>query len=129
MRRLTDAAEEDLLVARMCVEHQPQALRGAAFHSQQCAEKYLKAWLVALGSDDPPYTHNQVELGVLLRDRRSVPPPEVTLAFLSRFAVRPRYGVGGVTLADGERALADAAAVAELARAGIAAVGHAGPSA
>ena len=46
IRRLQEIAEEDLRVAHACLELRPSAIRMAAYHSQQAAEKHLKAWLV-----------------------------------------------------------------------------------
>jgi HEPN domain-containing protein len=55
-------AEEDLRTARIALEASPPLVRSACFHVQQCAEKYLKGYLVSKGSTFPK-TH---DLGLLL---------------------------------------------------------------
>jgi len=40
-------AEEDFLLARSCLRRVTPLTVGACFHAQQCAEKYLKALLLA----------------------------------------------------------------------------------
>jgi HEPN domain-containing protein len=61
-REWIDEAEEDYLAAvtlgRRRSRPTPSA---AAFHCQQCAEKYLKAWLVKHGRN-VPRTHDLLEL-------------------------------------------------------------------
>jgi HEPN domain-containing protein len=63
----------------------------ACFHSQQCAEKYLKAFLV-LQKIEPPRSHNLVELLKLcvLRDG-SFELVRPALEALNTFAVNIRY--------------------------------------
>lgn len=51
-------ADEDLRLARLALTLATGIpYRLLAFHAQQCAEKYLKAYLVSAGVDFP-YTHN-----------------------------------------------------------------------
>ena len=51
-------ADEDLRLARHGMELEAdRPYRLIAYHAQQCAEKYLKAYLVS-GSVDFPFTHN-----------------------------------------------------------------------
>jgi HEPN domain-containing protein len=55
-------ADEDLLLAKhelTLAEKCPYRL--VAYHAQQCAEKYLKAYLIFCGIDFP-YTHDISEL-------------------------------------------------------------------
>jgi HEPN domain-containing protein len=40
-------AEEDFILARVSARKKPPLAYGICFHAQQCAEKYLKAILVA----------------------------------------------------------------------------------
>jgi HEPN domain-containing protein len=40
-------AEEDYVLSRSALRRKAPLLYGATFHAQQCAEKYLKALLVA----------------------------------------------------------------------------------
>ena len=63
-----DAAQEwyehgdrDRRMARLLLSADPPELGGVAFHSQQAAEKYLKA-ILTLHGEEPPYTHDLGEL-------------------------------------------------------------------
>lgn len=63
----------------------------ACFHAQQCAEKYLKAFLVLHGHE-PPRTHNLVELLRLgLNLDTSLEMLRPTLEMLNTYAVDVRY--------------------------------------
>ncbi len=63
----------------------------ACFHSQQCAEKYLKAFLVSL-KIEPPRTHNLVELLKLCVSRDgSFELVRPALEALNTFTVDIRY--------------------------------------
>jgi len=109
--RFAELAAEDLHVARLCLAGDPPAHRPASFHAQQAAEKYLKAWLVALGVDEPPLTHDLVELARRLAARGAPSLAEEPLRFLTRFAVRPRYGLEHRTPGEAGRAIAEAARI------------------
>jgi HEPN domain-containing protein len=62
-----------------------------SFHSQQCAEKYLKALLEELGRTIPR-THNLDDiLNLLLPDYPSLRSFRRGLVFLTDFAVETRY--------------------------------------
>jgi len=55
-------AENDLLVARhVLFDLKPRQIDISCYHSQQCGEKALKAFLAAQGLD-PPRTHDLVSL-------------------------------------------------------------------
>lgn len=86
-----DRAEEDFELARRSVHPEPVLPYGAAFHAQQCAEKYLKAILVRHNLV-PPRTH---DLGALITLCESVgvtiPIPVGRLLLLSQYAVQLRY--------------------------------------
>ncbi|HEY5563136.1 MAG TPA: HEPN domain-containing protein [Clostridiaceae bacterium] len=41
-------AEQDLGMAKLAIEHQPEFRESICFHCQQAAEKYLKAYLIYL---------------------------------------------------------------------------------
>jgi HEPN domain-containing protein len=69
VRRLQEVADEDLASARILLRAQPTPVRMAAFHAQQAAEKHIKAWLVALGDDEPPVIHDLARLGRRLAAR------------------------------------------------------------
>ena len=45
----TTRAEEDYALAQSALRRKKPLTYGAAFHAQQCAEKYLKALLIARG--------------------------------------------------------------------------------
>ncbi len=105
-RRWVLTAEEDLLTARNMLalgKRSPYAV--VAFHSQQCAEKYLKS-LLTLRSIEFPRTHDLLELLRLL-PRQGKIRGAADAAFLGRFAVEARYPGNHepVTGADARRAL------------------------
>jgi HEPN domain-containing protein len=108
IRRPTDAADEDVQVSGLCLQAQPPACRGGAFHAQQAAGKYMKACLIALGSDDPPATHSLPHLASLLAGAGGPQFALEPLRALSRLAVAPRYGDTAVTQAQAQRAVAEA---------------------
>ncbi len=86
----------------------------AAFHAQQAAEKLLKAWLLALGEEEPPLTHSLTRLAEALSRLGATDLPNSALRFLSRFPVGVRYGVVEVSAADAARAVEEAERVVEL---------------
>jgi HEPN domain-containing protein len=58
VKKWIEFVEEDLRVAKISIKLASNIpYRIIAFHSQQCAEKYLKAFLV-YNLIDFPYTHN-----------------------------------------------------------------------
>jgi len=58
-------AQSDLKTANhMFYEVNPKESEISCYHSQQCAEKSLKAYLITLNTT-PPYTHDLVELNNL----------------------------------------------------------------
>jgi len=54
-------ADEDIRLARHALTMRETPYRLVAYHAQQCAEKYLKGYLVCLRVDFP-YTHNIARL-------------------------------------------------------------------
>jgi HEPN domain-containing protein len=61
-------AGNDLIVAKRCVDDfYPKQTEIAAFHSQQCAEKALKAYLI-YNDIDPPKTHDLTILCEMCQD-------------------------------------------------------------
>jgi len=102
-----DYADKDLALARhglTMAENCPYHL--VAYHAQQCAEKYLKAYLVLKGVDFP-YTHNMLRLMELC------PPDAAWLsgidaaASLSSYAISARYpgAADAVTEAEAREAI------------------------
>jgi HEPN domain-containing protein len=86
-----DKAEGDFLTA--CREFQANRPNydAVCFHAQQCAEKYMKAILIAK-EQIPPKSHDLVELGKLIEqvvDEWGWPVEELRL--LTRAAVVYRY--------------------------------------
>ncbi|MBI3912767.1 MAG: HEPN domain-containing protein [Chloroflexi bacterium] len=86
-----EIAEEDLATAELVLRRKTPLLRPACFHSQQCAEKYLKAALVAHRRTFPK-THDLYALselcakaGVLFEMDKD------NLDLLSSHAARVRY--------------------------------------
>jgi HEPN domain-containing protein len=58
VKQLIEIAEEDLTVAKLGLSVSSSvSYRIITFHAQQCAEKYLKAFLV-FNNSEFPYTHN-----------------------------------------------------------------------
>jgi HEPN domain-containing protein len=86
-----EKAEGDYRVAASQWGVEEPVYDAICFHAQQCAEKYLKAWLVEQGIDFPK-THDLEILAKLC-----IPSlPELTalmdgLRFLTSFAVEIRY--------------------------------------
>ncbi len=91
VREWIEVADEDLRVARhtlSLVEDCPY--RMVAYHAQQCAEKYLKAYLVLRGADFP-YTHNIARLRELCTSLAEWPADLRDADELSPFSISTRY--------------------------------------
>lgn len=82
--------DEDLLAAKVVIEASPMLYDVAAFHSQQAAEKYLKAYLVYFETM-PPKVHDLKQLIDLLEKFDSSINEIRDAEFLSMYAVRSRY--------------------------------------
>jgi HEPN domain-containing protein len=88
----------------------------ACFHAQQCAEKYLKALLVAKGQTFPK-THDLPALSTLCAQAGvlvEVSPAQ--LGTLSLYAVQGRYPGGEPTLVEAKEAVGIARTVRRFAR-------------
>jgi HEPN domain-containing protein len=84
-------AEEDYQLTVSALRRKKILIVGAVFHSQQCAEKYMKAILVLRGQSFPR-THDLVALADLCENNGSFLPIEADdLEKLSSFAVAVRY--------------------------------------
>jgi len=87
-----DKAEEDYkTVEELCSKSLSEFANTICFHSQQCAEKYLKALLVKCGIE-PPWIHELESLLDLLASK--IPEIEKNrgmLAQLSPYATEYRY--------------------------------------
>ena len=81
---------EDLDVAQRLLADRSSAPRFVCWHSQQAAEKALKAAL-AIEEVDYPYTHDLNALRNLLPDSWSIRVEHPDLTELSQWAVEARY--------------------------------------
>ncbi|EAQ75073.1 hypothetical protein WH5701_08324 [Synechococcus sp. WH 5701] len=61
------------------------------FHLQQAIEKTLKAWLLVLTPEQPPFSHNLRLLFQMLRDQGAAVEPFLGLSRFTLFAVVWRY--------------------------------------
>lgn len=84
-------AEDDMRVAQHTLTLRPRCpYRLVAYHAQQCAEKYLKAYLVLCGVDFP-YTHNIARLLELCSERADWESNLTEAEKLTPFAITARY--------------------------------------
>ena len=84
-------AEEDFITAKEGLERSTPLLLTACFHSQQCAEKYLKALLVFKDVYFPK-THDLLTLDMICGEAGIFTGiPKERFAELSKHAVRTRY--------------------------------------
>lgn len=88
-------AESDLKVAKDELVTENPATDAICFHSEQCAEKYLKAYLV-FSSQEVPRTHNIAELiyRCMEVDEAFRELLETEIPFLTSYAVAARYPSG-----------------------------------
>ncbi len=112
-------AEEDFLPARSALRRKHPLPYGACFYAQQCAEKYLKAILIARGQAFPK-THDLLALNELISQASS--PLKVNadqLDALSSYAVRVRYPGEEPTVEEARKAMDTVRIVRRLARAAL----------
>ena len=86
-------ADEDLRFAHAGMSLPGRGIppyRLVAYHAQQCAEKYLKAYLVCRGVDFP-YTHNISTLLELCSDYAAWPTSLREAEELTDYAITTRY--------------------------------------
>lgn len=109
-------AEEDYLLAVSALRRRRPLTRGACFHAQQCAEKCLKALLVAKGQAFPK-THDLLVLSSLNAQTGVLLPVGVDrLRQLSAYAVQVRYPGEEPTPDEARDALDTARAVSRFTR-------------
>lgn len=108
-------AEHDLANANLLSGDSQQYTDARAFHSQQAAEKAIKALLAATGTD-PESTHDILELAGYLRPEQNTGASDSDLQWLSRYAVMPRYAFKAVPKSDADRALDVATSVVNTVR-------------
>ncbi len=102
-----DKAEEDWLgVRRLAVGDLGPVADVAAFLSQQCAEKYLKALLQESDIEPPRLHHLPALLDLLLAVHPDLEPIRVACERLSPFAVAFRYPGQRATREEAREAIA-----------------------
>ena len=115
-RAWAERAEEDCTLAELALRHKSPLTYGAVFHAQQCAEKYLKALLVARGQAFPK-THDLAALSDLCsQSGLIIPVDQDALQLLAAYAVQVRYPGDDPTGAEARLALISAKAVRSFAR-------------
>ena len=91
VREWIELADDDLRVAQHTLTITRRCpYRLVAYHAQQCAEKYLKAFLVLRGVDFP-HTHNIARLRKLCVDLASWAEDLRDADELTEFAITSRY--------------------------------------
>lgn len=113
VRQWIEHAEEDLRLAKYALKIKiscPYKL--IAYHAQQCAEKYLKAFL-ALKKVDFPYTHNIALLTELcsvhahwikeLQGAETLTPYAITARYPGKYKVTKKEAVKAVEIATNVR--------------------------
>jgi HEPN domain-containing protein len=111
-----ERAEEDYVVARFALRRKTPFTYSACFHAQQCAEKYLKALLVAGG-----HAFSKVHDLLVLSDECAqagilIAVSDDLLSGLSYYAVRVRYPGEDPTPDEAREAIGTAKAVRRFAR-------------
>jgi len=121
-RLLLDLATADELAARSLLPIEGITDGVLGFHTQQAAEKALKA-VLAVNGVEFPYSHDSNGLmGLCRRSGVDIPEDLAGAGHLSVFAVRLRYDASPAAHLDRDQALAWAAAAVTWARAQLAAV-------
>jgi HEPN domain-containing protein len=117
VKQWLEHAEEDLRLAKHAFRLSSSCpCKLIAFHAQQCAEKYLKAFL-ALKKVDFPYTHNISLLLEMSSDHAAWAKDLLEAETLTDYAVTARYpGAEKVTKKDAELAVKTAVKVRNVVR-------------
>jgi HEPN domain-containing protein len=115
-REWIEKAEGDFRTAEREILAEPPNYDAAAFHAQQCAEKYLKAWMIEAGVAFPK-THDLTSL------LRLVPPSDPEweslhpkLDALTSLGIEVRYPGVSADAEDAQEALETARMVRSLVR-------------
>ncbi len=109
-------AEEDYLVAVMSLRRKQPLTVTACFHAQQCAEKYLKALLLAHDCAFPRSHDLRLLSGLCNEADVWVDVAVIRLDSLSFYAVNTRYPGEGLTLEQARDGLKTARVVRRFAR-------------
>ncbi len=109
-------AEEDFLMAKSALRRKKALLTASCFHSQQCAEKYMKALLISKGQEFPK-THDLVILDRLCNQAGILTGfAKEDLGRLSAYAVHTRYPGAQPVPEDGEEALEISSSIRKFSR-------------
>jgi HEPN domain-containing protein len=109
-------AEEDLIVAKSTLRRKQPLTSASCFHSQQCAEKYFKAILVARDVEFPK-THDLAILNTLSTNAGIFTGfPIESLGRLSGYAVHTRYPGKQPAPEEAQEALSIALTIRQFAR-------------
>jgi len=109
-------AEEDSIMAKSALGRRKPLTAASCFHSQQCAEKYLKAMLVARDVEFPK-THDLLILDTLCANAGMITGfTKEDLARLSGYAIHSRYPGRQPTPDEARDALAIAMTIRRFAR-------------
>ncbi|MEW6400655.1 MAG: HEPN domain-containing protein [Chloroflexota bacterium] len=109
-------AEEDLVMAKSALKRSRPLTSSSCFHSQQCAEKYFKAILVAQDIEFPK-THDLPMLNTLCSTAGIFTGfPIESLGRLSGYAVHTRYPGNQPTPEEAREALAIAMTIRQFSR-------------
>ena len=84
-------AQRDLRAANTMVDATLFYEEHWGFQLQQATEKALKAWLLLLQPEQPPFSHNLRLLFQMLRDLEAPIAPFIGLSRFTQFAVLRRY--------------------------------------
>ena len=111
-----EKAEEDYTLAQLALRHKRPLTYGACFHAQQCAEKYLKALLVAQRQPIPK-VHDLLHLaGLCAKAGILLEVDAKDLNTLTDYGVRTRYPGEAPLLQDAREALKTTQTVRRFAR-------------
>jgi HEPN domain-containing protein len=109
-------AENDIKLAHMAFNAEPPISEGASFHAQQCAEKYLKAYLQEEGIQVPRTHHLMVLLDLCLSLGAVFEGLRDPLTELESYAVAVRYPGVSISKELGSSALKMAELVRDVVR-------------
>lgn len=111
-----ERAEEDIAVAGYALRRKKPLLYPACFHAQQCAEKYLKAILIAKQLPFPK-THDLLMLSTLCNEAGILLPiRDQELNLLNDYSVQVRYPGENLTVEDAQDAVRIAKSVRKFVR-------------
>lgn len=101
-------AEDDLELAKAASSDSTAHTNDRAFHSQQAAEKAIKAAIASTGAEP---MHDLVTLSLDLPPEWNVGAPKSDLSDLSAYAMASRYADAAISKTDADKALYTAESV------------------